>query len=447
MPEAKPIRKSEEKKVLLPEENKTLFCEYESVIKSLEGKFNPVWDDEFTDLVNFKKNKSLPIHRWFDYKEGYSEDLVNKLLDYAKVKKGALVLDPFVGVGTTLVVAQSRGLKSIGLDINPVASFASKVKTAVYSDKEIVELKKTLNNINNHLIRTKNIPKFSRLESIFTKKQLEQILSIKGFYESIPSEKIAGIFKLAYLSIIEDVSNRVKDGNGIKISKTKTQIEDVIGRYTLKVKSMIEDIEGNNCKGESIVIHGSILEDSVFKKISNEKVSTTIFSPPYANCFDYCEVYKMEIWLGDFVKEYSDFTKYREKAIRSHVNSKFSHDLMRTNQEIRVISELIGTYNLWNKKIPMMLRGYFDDMEETLSRISSMSLPGATCSIVVANSVYKGVVVPTDLLLADIAEHHGFKVDKIIVARRIRSSSQQMTEVGKNSKLMRESIIILRKND
>ncbi|NMC61287.1 MAG: hypothetical protein GYA51_18190, partial [Candidatus Methanofastidiosa archaeon] len=58
---------------------------------------------------------------------------------------------------------------------------------------------------------------------------------------------------------------------------------------------------------------------------------------------------------------------------------------------------------------------------------------------------YKGILVPTDLLLAEIAEKLGFKVKKIIYARKIRASSQQMADLHNYEDLMRESIVELQK--
>ena len=92
-----------------------------------------------------------------------------------------------------------------------------------------------------------------------------------------------------------------------------------------------------------------------------------------------------------------------------------------------------------------MIKGYFDDMNKIIEKCFKLSRKGALCAIVVANSGYKGVIIPTDLLLAESAEEIGYKVEKIIHARDIRSSSQQMKELQKKHGLMRESIIILRK--
>ena len=436
---------SEQKYIVNKNEHDVLFPQYLEILEKLQKKYPVEKNKEFSQLVNFEKNKELPIHRWFYYKQGFSDELIKKLIFNSKeLSSKDYVLDPFCGVGTTQVSSQLQGFKSIGLEVNPIASFASRVKTTRFDIQDIEELKNILNRIKDHLEKSYKIPKYKKLENIFTPTQLSQILKIKGFYEKIENEKIQEFFKLAYISIIEDCSNRIKDGNGIKISKTKKTIENVIEYYISKCELMIKDLELKQNNSKSIVLHGSILEDTIFQKLEQYPIRSVIFSPPYANCFDYCEVSKMEIWLGDFVYEYRDFAKFREQAIRSHVNSKFDHTINHQNTKVDTIASLINTYNVWNKNIPDMLRGYFDDMEEVLKRIFSLIRKGNYCYIVVANSSYKEIVVPTDLLLADIGAKLGFKVEKIIAARQMRSSSQQASEL-KSQSIMRESIIILAK--
>jgi hypothetical protein len=112
------------------------------------------------------------------------------------------------------------------------------------------------------------------------------------------------------------------------------------------------------------------------------------------------------------------------------------------NKKVDVIAETVSTFNVWNKNIPDMIRGYFDDMFELLKNLKQVLVKGAKCYIVVANSGYKGILVPTDLLIADIAKTLDYDVINIFCARKIRSSSQQMRCLNGNyDKLMRESII------
>ena len=125
------------------------------------------------------------------------------------------------------------------------------------------------------------------------------------------------------------------------------------------------------------------------------------------------------------------------------MNSKFSHEFSNSNKDVDTIASLISSFNIWNKNIPDMIRGYFDDMESMIKNLSKILVNKAKCYIVVANSGYKGILVPTDLLLAEIAEKYGYKVCNIYHARKIRSSSQQMHILNTNyNNLMRESVIV-----
>ena len=175
---------------------------------------------------------------------------------------------------------------------------------------------------------------------------------------------------LAYLSIIEDASIRVKDGNGLKLKKNKKQIENIYDYFLSKCNKMLHDIATTTYSNETnhLVYNSSILIDKTLESLADKKVGISIFSPPYANCFDYCEVYKLEFWLGGFVDSYKGFAKYRSIAMRSHVNSKFNHTIQNKIPDVDSIANLISTYNIWNKNIPDMLRGYFDDMFEILQR-------------------------------------------------------------------------------
>lgn len=53
--------------------------------------------------------------------------------------KGKVVLDPFVGSGTTLLEAVKLGARAIGVDINPVAAFASKQALSFVEEEELLE--------------------------------------------------------------------------------------------------------------------------------------------------------------------------------------------------------------------------------------------------------------------------------------------------------------------
>lgn len=421
-----------------------LFPQYQCIIDALSDKYQSFESSEYENLVNFQSNLSSPKHGWYDYKQGYSEQLVKNIVSKAHPEKAYYILDPFCGVGTTNLTAQSLGYKSLGTDINPMAILATEVKTHFFCNSEIEIIERA--------ISTFSLPKHKEeitskvVNTSFTDDVIDVLLRIKFFVESTENVYAQKFFRLALISIIDTCSLKVKDGNGLKFKKNYKPVPDVVALYLEKCHKMLDDIKRANFNIECSAELGSLLNNDIFLKFKDKKVGLCVFSPPYANCFDYCEVYKLELWIGGFVKSYKDFTQFRSMALRSHVNSKFSHDFNSLIPEVDLIASLISAFNIWNKNIPDMLRGYFDDMKLLLENVYKLLVPEARCFIVVANSAYKGILVPTDLILCDIAEKIGYKYEGINVARRIRASSQQMKGLYETyDNLVRESIIELKK--
>lgn len=84
----------------------------------------------------FSLNKTKPFYSWYQYVEGYSEELVASEIE--KLDGVKSVFDPFGGSGTTMIYASLNGIKSYYTETNPMMCWVSKVKTnsarKAYSD-------------------------------------------------------------------------------------------------------------------------------------------------------------------------------------------------------------------------------------------------------------------------------------------------------------------------
>jgi len=78
-------------------------------------------------------------HNFYRYPARFSPKLVRAVID-TFTKPGDLVVDPFVGGGTTLVESLVSGRDAIGADISSLATFVSEVKTTLYSEEELSRL-------------------------------------------------------------------------------------------------------------------------------------------------------------------------------------------------------------------------------------------------------------------------------------------------------------------
>ena len=132
--------------------------------------------------------------------------------------------------------------------------------------------------------------------------------------------------------------------------------------------------------------------------------------------------------------------------------SKVINDIMEEKQKSSLVVDhdllfidYLSKRSLWDKRIPKMLATYFFDMFLLLKSLYKATKLGGFCVIVVGNSSYGNLAIPTDLLLAQIGEKAGFKAKEIIEARKNETSSQQHAKLGDLGEYIRESLVILQK--
>lgn len=401
--------------------------------------------------VNFNDAKKFSRHRWYPYKEGFSPKFVREFLEKCKKGNDYYLLDPFAGVGTTVVEGAKCSFRTIGFEVNPLAFFVAKTKYINLSQIELQELEKVIDKFaKSSLNLVDSPPDNETVNSYFEDDYLEALLAVKYFYKEELGGNLQDLFKLAFLTSIDFFSTHRKAGNGVK-KKTRLNYTPLLGNPIQQVKDFIlgkleifiKDLKKPIDNRHILLINDSCLVENNYPDV---KVDCVLTSPPYANCFDYSKIYLSELWFGDFFQRPDSQKEFRLKSVRSHVHStwperydEFGSDII-TNY---VLGHLVQQ-KLWSKKIPHMLKGYFDDMGHLLKILSQITIPGSTLGFVVGNSVYGGISIATDLILVDLAAKFGFKPTKIEIYRRIVPSSQQYKLI-KDGKYLRESLVILNK--
>ena len=100
--------------------------------------------NKFKKIIIAVKDQSKvrgSTHRFYTYPAGFSPVFVEAAIQSLS-KKNDLILDPFMGGGTTLIEALRAERKVVGIDLNPMATFVAKVKTAKLSKKNIDVIEK-----------------------------------------------------------------------------------------------------------------------------------------------------------------------------------------------------------------------------------------------------------------------------------------------------------------
>ncbi len=418
----------------------------------------------FADQVHFQFAEKVPIQRWFPYREGYSIELVKKFIKELKINGN--VFDPFVGSGTTLLASRMNGLNSFGIDVNPISVFIARVENERYKSKDIIRLEEEISELANlKKFEENSTTNFPLADKVFNKEILQALLQFKQYINSINHKKVKDIFFLTWLSVIESVSNIKKEGNGIKYKNRKrtrngyiniekekweednfpTDKHDYVKTKIINhLSTILFDLKLNygSCNNKPSIYQGSCLD---FDNFFQDELELTFFSPPYCNCFDYFEIHKVELWLGGFISEKDELRKLRNTGFRSNTNALKNRSVAYNNEFVERLIVLFNSKKLWNKNIPNVVRGYFDDMHLLLSRLYKQTLKKGFVGVVVGNSAYSGVIIPTDILIAEIAREIGFDVKGIIVTRHLTTSSQQKRQLDHLKHYLRESIVLLQK--
>lgn len=398
---------------------------------------------------------NLPIHNWYRFKEGYSPNLLKSLMKYFRISEPLRILDPFSGSGTTLLSASLDSSINLeygtGYEVNPFISFMANTKLNYYKlrpnvAKSFISLLLSIN-IENQ-INNNQIPELSTIRKAYSQLTLTRLINLKEIIKNQfePDSYEHDFFMLVYASILENIGTMRKSGRALKICRDM-QDYDVKHEFIIKATKMITDTENIHETRNSNKI--TLINDDVRKIQLNQKPhNLVLFSPPYLNNFDYTEVYKVELWMLDFINTSEQFRDLRYQTMRSHPSVKFNRTNIYSNYKSCIIRDFIDFLDNSDEKQPFYstIQAYIDDMYQTFAKISQNTSTGAFVVCIVANSLFgsakHGNLTPiaTDLLIAEIAQDVGFTVSEISIARRVNRR-------GVSFPYGRESLIILRKSE
>ena len=411
----------------------------------------------FAELVNFSTAKNQPYQRWVRYREGYSTILVKELIKRSQVdSKKMFIADPMMGSGSTLIAAKSLGFDTLGIDVNPYCEMIANLKLSSPSEMELNKLSALVNDPSwesELLLESDAFP----LSDYFPEANLDMLRKIRQWISKQSEGFCKSTLLAAWFFCLENSSNRKKDGNGL--ATRPAPIEDVTEYYTTTVNDIVEDFKlhplkdnFNYVKTQSALEFSKCVSD--YEKSIGKKLGCVIFSPPYANSFDYFESYKLELLFGGLIPQ-SEFSDRKKELIRNYRLSN-KHEIKcdidiaealcrEINEEIPKKEAKTGKRDGRTRLMPNMIRAYFTDMNNVLGEIYEALSDGGTCYIVVDQSAYVGVIIPTDTILALLAERKGFTVEKISICRRAATSGQQLKQYPYLENTLRESIVCLRK--
>lgn len=207
----------------------------------------------------------------------------------------------------------------------------------------------------------------------------------------------------------------------------KSKINQNVKEVVLdKLHDIIEDIENPDIN----IVYDVKLASEDSRQITFEnQIDCVITSPPYLNGTNYIRNTKLELKLLGFINDESDLPVLHGKGIIAGINSVSSR-----NGVIDVL-ECVKPYVdqlqpiTYDKRIPLMVAGYFRDMRVVLERLSVALKSDGKFIMDIGDSQFSGVHIPTHEILETIARDYGFeKYDEEILRTRRSKNGTQLSQ-------------------
>jgi site-specific DNA-methyltransferase (adenine-specific) len=416
---------------------------------------------ELAELVHWGGGADRPIHRWFRYREGFSPALI------AALGLDGRILDPFCGSGSILVGAAEQGRAATGIDVNPLAAFVARVKLSPLRPPDVAAAGAFLDGFEAGVagVDPWPTPALRIAGKVFEPRILDAVLRLRTLIEArAVTPRQRNFLLLAWLATLQPVGSYFKEGNGIKYRSRRRRPGRYVARpdgqwqlarfgadqaafvwaaFRQQLSGMLADVPAwrTGRWRDQQVIEGDALE--ALASQATASFDSVVFSPPYLNRFDYFESQKVELWFGGFVDSYAGLLALRKRSLRSHLGAALDRDVV-TRPEVESLVERLdaGSYAV-RMRVPDLIRGYFSDMAAVLRHCRRVLAPGGRCCVVVGNSAYGGVIIPTDSLLARLGLAAGFGAATVVPVRHLTVAPQQRNELRGREAQMRESVVVL----
>ena len=406
-------------------------------------------------------NKQLSIHRWANWIAGFSGEFARTAItkfipdstpvEGSRKRSSRVVLDPFAGVGTTLIEANRLGLSSIGFEINPFAALVCRVKLEAANvslrelEAALAGYKVHMEHANQREPKTTPPPGFkTRIPFYSPSIERKVLLTLDYMNELLP--RIKDLFRVAFASVMVDFSNYSYEpslGTRPGAGKPLVNDADVEQIVATKLHQMVEDISElqvdvaanpitttNKMEAHKWRIHEQSIFDSA-NCLTPESIDLVVTSPPYMNNYHYVRNSRPQLFWTGLVQsswelkrlETGNFGKFWQ-TVRGESPNALRPEIPQLEQEIseiRRINRGRGVYggSGWANYVT----SYMNDLDRFCELLATVLKPGGTAVVVVGNSIVQGKEIKVEEYLSEMSVLRGlYAIDITRLRDRVGSS-------------------------
>lgn len=378
----------------------------------------------------FVDNMALPVHRWYRYSAGFSADWVRSVIhENCADRRTFSVLDPFAGVGTTLLACTAEQVRSWGYETHPFVHRVAVAKLrGIHSDLSAV--RGTFAEFLNRLPQVPDdlpseVPDL--LSKCYTRESLADLFSMRKVFLAEFDLKTpeTELLWLVLTSILRPCSKAgTAQWQYVLPNKTKSGVLRPVDAFQQKASNVVQDIEHAQRNDWSSLSEILLTDARSPQDSSDIEVDAVITSPPYPNNYDYADATRLEMTFWGDIRRWGDL----QHAVRRHLIRSCSQHasaeklvlndvlaesvldpirspLAEACQKLEQIRETKGG----RKNYHTMAAAYFRDLGLSFKALRRACRPNGFVCFVIGDSAPYGVYLDVDVWLGELAVAAGFK--------------------------------------
>jgi hypothetical protein len=278
-------------------------------------------------------------HHWYRFVLSFPPHLVRDYLQRFGMNADHRVLDPFCGTGTTVVECKKLGIPSVGVEANPMAQFAGRVKVdwgldadrlmahaEQVADATIAALAGLEGTIAPENLRSLNAEQEKLiLKNSISPLPLHKTLVLLEQLKHQADERCSGHVRLALATSLVSTISNLQFGPEVGVGRAKLDAP-VVEAWLGAIATMAADLRrlGQRDPVEAIVHHADSRQ--LVNVLEPRSIDAVITSPPYPNEKDYTRTTRLESVLLGFINDKAALRALKQGLVRSNTRNVYKVD-------------------------------------------------------------------------------------------------------------------------
>jgi site-specific DNA-methyltransferase (cytosine-N4-specific) len=378
-------------------------------------------------------------------------------------EKGAILFDPYMGTGTSLVEGYIHGMYISGTDLNPLARAISKSKIINY---DVYSLERCVKNFERNLLaRFQSLPKFSELKIPKNNGQKRMKKKLRSWFPlKTLREVLTALEEISSMQLLENEKMFLKLSVSESLRKVSYQREGEFKQYRIPIverkrfripllseltNTLYRNLDGvkelhgkySNHHEQRIGMFNTSydVDESI---VELESVQLVMTSPPYGDSGT-TVAYGQFSNLSNILLELTE----KDSNLDRELMGGGKHELKKFGYEL-IDKEIANVAKKDTARAKEVMAFYIDYLK-SIENVSKLVKKDGYVCYVLGNRTVKSQQLSSDKFTAWAFENNGFKHESTIIrkfpSKRMPYSVSPTNTKGKKSKTMSEEFIVILK--